>query len=816
MGNKDLKAELLKKLNTDEEKGLTTEEATDRLIKNGKNCLEERKETLLEKLIPYFWGPIPWMIEVALILSLITLDYKDFIIILVLLLLNAFIGWKQDKNAQNALEALKNNLALKANVLRDSRWQEIEAEKLVIGDIVAITLGNIVPADAQIIKGDYISIDQSALTGESLPVSKKIDDIVYSGSIVKEGSVVVVVTATGSNTYFGKTAKLVSEAGTRSKLSEEITSVGNFLITGAIILSILLVVFQLILIKPLDHKTVLRIVKTVLILMVATIPVAMPAVISVTIALGALQLSKMKAIVSKLNSIEALASVDILCSDKTGTLTQNKISVSNIYPLEKEDEEKLKTYAVLASDPKGKDVIDLAIRNYVGEREELREYKINKFIPFNPIEKRVEVVVEKDGKEFHIVKGAPQVILNICKLTQEKIETLREKIDELAVHGFKALGVAIGDGENWKYLGTFSLADPLREDSEETIQNLKKEKIDVKMITGDSQNIAKEIARQLGIGDNILLASKTFLDNDKISELQDKVEKANGFAEVFPQHKYEIVKILQTKGHICAMTGDGVNDSPALKQADCGIAVSGATDAARAAAALILTTPGLSVIENAINEAKKIFARMMSYMYYRISMTINIMIFSVVVTVFGKYFIHRVIPKIGDSFFPLTAIMLVSLALLDDIPIMAIAYDNAEISLEPSKWNKKHVFVVSTILGIISVVQSLILVLWADKSWIEIFNYNQLQTLIFLQLVIGGHLLLFITRRSGWFFSRPFPQWKLFLAVLLTQIFVVFMTYFGWLVEPLSIKIIIYVWIYNLIWMFPLSLVSIFLREKKE
>lgn len=263
------------------------------------------------------------------------------------------------------------------------------------------------------------------------------------------------------------------------------------------------------------------------------------------------------------------------------------------------------------------------------------------------------------------------------------------------------------------------------------------------------------------------------------------------------------------------MTGDGVNDSPALKQADCGIAVSGATDAARAAAALILTNPGLSVIENAVNEAKKIFSRMMSYIYYRIAMTINIMIFSVIVTLVGKYLIHRVTPQMGESFFPLTAIMLVSLALLDDIPIMTIAYDNAEISSGPSIWNKKKVFTVSFVLGIISVVQSIVLVVWADRDWSQITSFSQLQTLVFLQLVVGGHLLLFITRRSGWFFTKPFPQWKLFMAIVLTQIFVVFMTYFGWLVDSITIKDIVYIWIYNILWMFPLSFISIVLKKIK-
>lgn len=814
-------ADLLKKLQVTETAGLSSSEATARLAKYGKNALEEKRETIWQKLAPYFWGPIPWMIEAAIILSAITGDGKDFTIISLLLLLNAFIGWRQDKSAANALAALKNDLALKAKALRDSKWTDVDASTLVPGDIIAVRLGNIVPADAQVLSGDYLSVDQAALTGESLPVTKNIGDPVYSGSIVKKGNSIAVVTATGNETYFGKTAKLVSEAGAKSHLNSELTEVGNFLIIGALILSAILVVFQLIFIRPLDSHLILEIVKTVLVLLVATIPVALPAVVSVTIALGALQLSKQKAIVSKLNSIEALASVDVLCSDKTGTLTQNKLSVAGTFPLAGTTSDEMIAYAVLASDPKDSDVIDVAIRNVLKSPDLIKGYTVTKFTPFDPVTKRVESVVEKNGKPLSIVKGAPQVIVDLVKLQGDELKVVQDKINDLAKHGFKSLGVATGDGTTWKYIGTISMADPLRTDSKDTVQHLLAEGIAVKMVTGDSQNIAEEVSGQLGLGQNILLAEGIFGTADKplpiTAESGEKVEKADGFAEVFPQHKYDIVKALQLKGHVTAMTGDGVNDAPALKQADCGIAVSGATDAARAAAALILTLPGLSIIENAVNEAKKIFARMMSYIYYRIAMTINIMIFAVFVTLVGQYILHRVVPETGISFFPLTAIMLVSLALLDDIPIMAIAYDNADIAPEPAKWDKKKTFTISSILGIVSVVQSIIMIIWADSSSIfGITTFGQLQTLIFLQLVVGGHLLLFVTRRGGWFFTKPYPEWKLFSAIVATQVFVVFMTYFGWLVEAIDGMSIIYIWLYNIAWMFPLSFINILLRKGKK
>ncbi len=823
--------ELLKERNVDPKIGLTTKQANEFIMQDGKNSIEEKKETFFQKIKPYFFGPIPRMIEAAMILSLITADYRDFIIILVMLLANAFIGWNQDKSAQNALDALKKDLALKAMVLRDAKWQEIDAQNVVKGDILAIKFGNIVPADGRIISDGFLSIDQSALTGESMLVNKKQNDDVYSGSIVKEGSVTILVTATGANTFFGKTAKLVSNAGATNHLTQQITSVGNMLIFGALILSAILVVFQLLGSSSINQGEILKIIKTVLVLLVATIPVAMPAVISVTIALGAFALSKKHAIVSKLNSIEALASVDTLCSDKTGTLTQNKLSVVDVLPFKDVTKDMMITYGVLASDLKGNDVIDLAIQKELVNKEVLNNYEVIKFLPFNPVSKRIEADIKEGDTTYKLIKGAPQVIIDLCSLEDEEKNKAQIQIDDLATQGYKSLGLARVDNQKYQYLGIFVLADPLREDSKETIDKLHDVGIGVKIITGDSQNIAKQIAGQLGIGDNILLANDIFSDdeNKKLSKEEIKqIEDASGFAQVFPQHKYAIVKTLQDNGHICAMTGDGVNDSPALKQADCGIAVSGATDAARAAATLILLDPGLHIIKTAIDESKRIFARMMSYIYYRIAMTVNIMILSVVVTLLGSMLITRLAPTNSESFFPLTAIMLVLLALLDDIPIMTIAYDNTSIESKPAKWNSTKIFSISIVLGLVSVLQTILLVVWVDGSfsfvnsiaqtfnithiWNHITTFDQLQTLLFLQLVVGGHLLLLITRNTSWFFKRPFPHIKLFTAIVSTQLLVVVLCIFGWFVSPIDIQSILIIWLYNIVWMFPLSLITILIH----
>ncbi len=801
---------LLNELEVDYQKGLSSEEALKRLQRDGKNAIEQTRKTWWQKMAPYYWGPIPWIIEVAIVLSLFSGDIKDFIVITSLLLFNSFIGWRQDKSAQDALEALKNDLALRANVMRDGEWSDIDAAELVCGDIISIKLGGIVPADCQILQGEYLEVDQSALTGESMPVTKKCGDALYSGSIAKKGSIKAVVNATGLNTYFGKTAKLVGKAGAKSHLSEQLSQIGNFLIIGALILSSILVCVELFV----YNMTPLEVIRIVLVLLVATIPVAMPAVISVTIALGALVLSRMKAIVSKLNSIEALASVDVLCSDKTGTLTQNLLSVVDVIPASDYTREQIISYACMASEKGSKDVIDRAI--FAAQCEATEDYSLTKFVPFDPVAKMAQSVVDYQGKTMRVAKGATQVISKLCQLEGSALNELNESVNALAQRGYKALGLAIGDESQWHYAGTISLADPLRPDSKSTIANLEAEGIAVKLITGDSQNIAKEVAGELSIGTNILLAKDVFSDTENAAitpEMRAMVESSNGFAEVFPQHKYEIVKTLQEAGHICAMTGDGVNDSPALKQADCGIAVSGATDAARAAAALILTDTGLGVIENAIAEAKRIFARMMSYIYYRVSMTVSIMTLAVIVTTLGSIILERVVPEHGVSFFPLTAIMLVTLALLDDIPIMAIAYDNTRISAKPSVWNPRRVFTISLIMGGLSVIQSLGLLLWVDRSWMDITNYGQLQTIVFLQLVVGGSLLLFVTRQTRWFFSSPGPNLKLLLAILATQVLVFIMVHFGFLVDAIALKEIGFVWAYNLIWMFPLSGAAVLLHR---
>jgi H+-transporting ATPase len=777
--------DLLAQLNTSPG-GLSQTEAQNRLAAYGPNALEEKKKHPLLRFLSYFWGPIPWMIEVAALLSALLGHRGDLIVILFLLAINALVGFWEEHQASNALEALKGQLALKARVRRDGQWQEIEARALVPGDIIRVRLGDIVPADVKLVEGEYLSVDQSALTGESLPVNKGPEDLAYSGSIAKQGEMVALVTSTGAHTFFARTAKLVETAGAVSHFQKAVMRVGDFLIFIAVGLSIILVIVEL-------HRNlpVLDLVEFVLILVVASIPVAMPAVLSVTMALGAMALSRMKAIVSRLQAIEEMAGIDVLCSDKTGTLTQNQLTLGDPVTFGQVDAQEVILAGSLASKEEDRDAIDLAVLAGLKDREALKAYEPVEFTPFDPVRKRTEATFKHGGRRLKVAKGAPQVILQLCVMDDETEALVLKAVEKLAAKGYRTLGVARSDKDDrLQFLGLLPLYDPPRPDAAETIAAAQTRGIEVKMVTGDNVAIGREIAGQLGLGVNIQPASALFPEKgtyalDRAAE--EKIEKASGFAEVFPEHKYSIVKAFQNRGHLVAMTGDGVNDAPALKQAEVGIAVSGATNAARSAAALVLIEPGLGVITRAVEEARRIFERMMSYTVYRIAMTISIMFF--VVAAILCY-----------NVFPLTALMIIILALLDDIPIMTIAYDNTFLSPKPVRWEMNRVLTVSTVLGFLATIESFLL-FYLGRNLLHL-ALPQLQSLLFLRLAAGGHLLLFVTRTKKAFWQKPFPSWQLLLAIVSTQVVAVAMCGFGWLVPPLSWDQIGYVWGYVIVWMF--------------
>jgi len=585
--------ELFQALATSDQ-GLTSDEVRNRLTQFGPNALEEKKVNPLVKFLGYFWGPIPWMIEIAAILSAAVQRWDDFIIIMALLIFNGIIGFWQEFKAANALEALKAQLALKTRALRDGKWAETQTPDLVPGDIIRLRLGDIIPADVKLLTGDFLSVDQAALTGESLPVSKKVGDIAYSGSVAKQGEMVALVIGTGGNTFFGRTAKLVQVAGAVSHFQKAVLHIGNYLIYLSLGLVTVLILVQLE-----RGSAVLDLIQFALILTVASIPVAMPAVLSVTMAVGALAMSKMKAVVSRLESIEEMAGINILCSDKTGTLTKNQLTLGEPIIFGAQDPQELILLGTLASKEEDQDPIDLAVIGGLEDKEVLQHYEQTKFSPFDPVNKRTEgAIQDKDNKTFKVTKGAPQVIIGLCHLDPEKASQADKVVNDFAARGYRTLGVARADnGGPWQFMGILPLYDPPRDDSAATIANAKAHGIKIKMVTGDNVAIGREISEQLGMGTDIQPADKLFKEGVDPANLSDEakheIELADGYAQVFPEHKYGIVKALQSMDHIVGMTGDGVNDAPAIKQADVGIAVSGATDAARAAASLVLTEAGL-------------------------------------------------------------------------------------------------------------------------------------------------------------------------------------------------------------------------------
>jgi H+-transporting ATPase len=762
--------------------GLSQAEAQKRLTTYGPNEIEEKEANPFLKFLTYFWGPIPWMIEAAVILSAVARHWPDFAIILLLLIANAVVGFWEEHQAGNAIAALKARLAIKAQVKRDGKWITPAARELVPGDVIRVRLGDIVPADARLLEGDPIEVDQSALTGESLPATRKPGETVFSGSIIRLGEADALVYATGAKTYFGKTAQLVQQAHTVSHFQRAVLKIGNYLIILAVALVAVIIIVALFRGDP-----ILTTLQFALVLTVAAIPVAMPTVLSVTMAVGARLLAKKEAIVTRLAAIEELAGVDILCSDKTGTLTQNKLTLGEPFCVNDIPADQVILNAALSSRLDNKDTIDLAVLGGLKDDQALKGFQVVHFQPFDPVHKRTEATVKgQDGKEFKVTKGAPQVILELAVNAGQVKDAVDKAVNDFAARGFRSLGVARADREGaWQFLGVLPLFDPPREEARETIATARQMGVNVKMVTGDALAIARETAGELGLGTNILNAGG-FGDtkHHESGRLAESIEEADGFAQVFPEHKFHIVDVLQQRGHIVGMTGDGVNDAPALKKADCGIAVSGATDAARAASDIVLMTSGLSVIIDAIKESRKIFQRMNSYAIYRITETLRVLLFMTLsILVF--------------NFYPVTAVMIVMLALLNDGAILSIAYDNVIYKDRPESWNMRMVLGVATVLGVAGVVSAFGLFYLGER----VFHLDRahIQTLMYLKLSVAGHLTIFLTRTRGPFWTiRPAPI--LWIAVLGTQIIATLIAVYGLFMTPLGWEWALFVWGYALVW----------------
>ncbi|HKJ00722.1 MAG TPA: plasma-membrane proton-efflux P-type ATPase [bacterium] len=777
---------------TDLEQGLTAQAAAERLTRYGPNAIQEVRVSGLRKLLSLLWGPIPWMIEIALVLSGAAKHWVDFAIILAMLVVNATVSFWQEHKADSAIEALKERLALTARVLRDGQWRDVPARELVPGDVVRIKLGNIVPADLQLAAGDYLSIDQSALTGESLPVDKNVGDVAYSGSVVRLGEMTGRVTATGMETYFGRTARLVETAGAVSHFQQAVLKIGNFLILATLGLVVLILTVELF-----HHAPLVDTLLFALILTVAAIPVALPAVLSVTMAVGASVLARMQAIVSRLVSIEEMAGMDVLCSDKTGTLTQNRLALGEPALFAAADGDALLRAAALTCEHEAPDAMDQAVLQ-AAPAGLTQDDRVVGFQPFDPVRKRAEAEVQRGEARFRVAKGAPQVILTLVEADAALHERVEHEVNAFAAKGFRTLGVAQTEpGGDWQFLGLLPFFDPPREDSAATIAAARRMGLRIIMVTGDHLAIAREMAGQLNLGPNVRTAEEVLGGATAAPgspQWTTPMETLDGVAQVFPEHKYNIVQALQGAGHIVGMTGDGVNDAPALKQADVGIAVSGAADAARAAADIVLTAPGLSVIISAVEEARRIFERMTAYAAYRIAETVRVLLFMTL-----SILVFR--------FYPVTAVMIVLLAILNDFPIMMIAYDNAPVAARPVRWDMHRVLSIGVVLGIAGVMASFGL-FWIAEEYLHL-PQPTIQTLIFLKLLVAGHLTIYITRNAGSLWKRPWPSWRLLVTTEATQVLGTLAAVYGWFVTPIGWGYALAVWGYALAWMLVNDVVKV-------
>ncbi|XP_033139357.1 ATPase 11, plasma membrane-type isoform X1 [Brassica rapa] len=844
--------------------GLTTAAADERLALFGHNKLEEKKESKFLKFLGFMWNPLSWVMEAAAIMAIALAngggkppDWQDFVGIITLLVINSTISFIEENNAGNAAAALMARLAPKAKVLRDGRWGEQDAAILVPGDIISIKLGDIVPADARLLEGDPLKIDQSSLTGESLPVTKGPGDGVYSGSTCKQGELEAVVIATGVHTFFGKAAHLVDTTNQVGHFQQVLTAIGNFCICSIAVGMLI----EIVVMYPIQHRAYRPGIDNLLVLLIGGIPIAMPTVLSVTMAIGSHRLSQQGAITKRMTAIEEMAGMDVLCSDKTGTLTLNKLTVDkNLIEVFTKgvDADAVVLMAAQASRLENQDAIDAAIVGMLADPKEARAgVREVHFLPFNPTDKRTALTyIDSDGKMHRVSKGAPEQILSLAHNKSEIERRVHAVIDKFAERGLRSLAVAYQEvpegtkesaGGPWQFVGLMPLFDPPRHDSAETIRRALNLGVNVKMITGDQLAIGKETGRRLGMGTNMYPSSALLGQNKDESigalPVDDLIEKADGFAGVFPEHKYEIVKRLQARKHICGMTGDGVNDAPALKKADIGIAVADATDAARSASDIVLTEPGLSVIISAVLTSRAIFQRMKNYTIYAVSITIRIVVsYHLNIFLFFSHFllqvdVHMYATYLFQLGFMLLALiwkfdfppfMVLIIAILNDGTIMTISKDRVKPSPLPDSWKLSEIFATGVVFGSYMAMMTVIFFWVAYKT--DFFprtfgvstlektahdDFRKLASAIYLQVSIISQALIFVTRSRSWSYVER-PGMLLVIAFILAQLVATLIAvYANWsfaAIEGIGWGWAGVIWLYNIVFYIPLDIIKFLIR----
>ena len=747
--------------------GLTESEAKSRTQLFGFNEVIEKKRSPILDFLSRYWGPMPWLLELAIMLSCVLKHYLEAIIIFVLITINAIIGFMHARGSQRALETLKKRLAIKANVLRDGKWLVKDAKEIAPGDIITVGLGDIVPADAKILAGE-LSVDQSALTGESLPVDLGQAAVIYSGSIVKRGETKCVVVNTGMNTYFGKTVELVRIAKPKSHQEQIMLAIVRYMMYLGIAALVAVSIHAVLM-----GTGVLSILTFAVIFLMGAVPVALPAVLTIVQAVGAAELARRGALVTRLDSIEDAASIDVLCLDKTGTLTQNRLSVTDVISFSGYRKGDVIAMATLASQELGKDAIDSVVIEYAKTAKvDLSPYEQVSFTPFEPSTKRSEAIVAAGGKQFKAIKGAPQMVMSICKgVSDETREKANKLVEELSLKGYRTLGVARSEGDdldNIRPVGLLSLADPARPDSKDMIEGAKGLGVKPMMLTGDNIAIAREIAHQISIGNRLLrMEELKGLSEDEQARI---VEECDGFAEIYPEDKYKIVRLLQSRGHMVGMTGDGVNDAPALKQAEMGIAVSSSTDVAKASASVVLTEPGMKVIIDAIKTSRHIYQRMLTWVINKVTKTIQV----IGLLTLGFFWFHD------------TVISLLGMALLifaNDFVTMSLATDNVKYTANPNKWNVQNITFASLIVGALLVAEGAIALFIGNYHFH--LEWENLRTFIMLMLIFTSQFRVYIVRERKYFWSS-LPGRGLFMATIAAIIGFALLGVYGLIVPPIT------------------------------
>ncbi len=786
-------------VDTDPAKGLNQSEVESRLKQYGYNEVPGKKTGSFLLFIKKFWGLSSWMLELIVILSWFLHRYLDAYIVLALLLFNAIIGFIQEHNASNAVEALKQRLQINVKLLRDGIWKTLAARDLVPGDIIRIRIGDFVPADVKIIQGE-IKIDQSALTGESLEIDEKPGEYIFSGSIVTKGEATGMVTVTGANTKYGKTIELVKAAGPKSHIEEIISKVVKWLlfIVGTLLVIALIASYF-------KGVNMLEILPLMLVLLLGAIPVALTAMFTVCMALGSKEVVQQGVLITRLNAPDDAASMDILCVDKTGTLTINKLSIAKLDAAKDFTEDDVLRFGALASQEANHDSIDMAFIDAAKQKNILKDYVQMTFIPFDPQNRKTEAEIKKDNEEFKVMKGSFNVIAQVCALDQKSAADWELKIDEFGTEGYRTLAVARANlNDKPQFVGLVALHDPPRADSRKLINELRKLGISVNMLTGDALPIALEIAKEVDIGDAIILASA--LQKTDKGDVVELLEKSNGVAEVYPKDKYDIVKAYQAKGHIVGMTGDGVNDAPALKQAEVGIAVRSATDVAKGAASIVLTEEGLVNILSPIKVGRMMFERINTWILNKIARTILKTCFVVVAfLILGKYVISA-------------SAMLLMIFMTDFVKI-SLATDNVKGSEKPAKWEINRLAKIGIVIGLLMTLESFG-ILFIGLDWFKLnADGEALSTFCFEILLFFAIFSIIIVRERGHFWQSN-PSKTLLLLLIGDFILGVLLSTFGLLgFKPIPLKQTLSVFAYTAIFSFLINdiiKVSLFKKWQPE